>query len=227
MNETVQTIILNAGFGLAGTGLMYLLFAKKHKAETEGIVVDQFNKLAAAQDKRIDDLDSQVEHGRVEREELKRKVKEAEQANEDCEFEHGITRLQLNKALRKLSMTDWIKATVFVLDDQKVVTDVFAHRFKTIPVVYFKAFTDPLLCLKEAQKERPEILVLDYILGDNRTAEDIIKALGYEPEIFIMSGSKENEARFKGTDIKFFYKDRFFIKNITRAILEYLIHKNQ
>jgi hypothetical protein len=108
-----------------------------------------------------------------------------------------------------------------------LVTDTFNHRFKTIPVVYFKSFTNPWECLREAQQEKPEILVLDYILGDNKTAEDIIKDLGYEPEIFIMSGTKSNEARFKGTDVRFFYKDRFYVKNITKAILEYLIHKNQ
>lgn len=193
---------------------------EKNKAETLKIIEDTYGGL-------VETLNADRAHLQRQIEENKKKLREHEIANEDCEFEHSITRMQLTKALKRLDMMHWIKSTVFVCDDSEIVTKVFTQRFKTVPVVYFKAFTDADECLKQARIERPEILVLDYILSGGKTAEDIIKEIGYEPEIFIMSATKEYEVKFKDTDIRFFYKDQHYIRNITKAILEHLIYKNQ
>jgi len=211
--------------------LIWWLNRNKDKAkqdkETESIA---FRTVAEALEQirkeRADDRE-QIEANRAEALRAKAEAKLAQIQNEDCEFEHGITRLQLEKVLNRLNMNDWRKSTVFVLDDNELVTKVFTHRFKTIPVVNFKAFTDADICLMMAKNEKPEILILDYHLSETKTADDIIRELGYEPEIFIMSGSRDFEVLYKDTDIRFFYKDQFYIKNITKAILEHLNHKNK
>lgn len=193
---------------------------EKTKAETEKFVVDTMRDT-------LNELRQEREADRKEIEENRKTIRAAIQANDDCEFEHGITRLQLNKVLRKIDMEHWIKSTVFVLDDNKMVTDVFLHRFRTIPVVNFKAYTNSDAFLQDAQRERPEIVVIDHELGEKRTARNIIELFGYTPEIIVMSGTRENQIFYEGTDVKFFYKDSFYIRNITRTILEHLISKNK
>lgn len=204
-------------------GLSWYSFHKnkgKQKAETENLVV---NMLTTA----LNEVRREREEDRKEIAENKKKIKEQEIENQTCEFEHEITRLQLNKVLKILDVQKWVKSTVYVLDDNDTVIKIFSQRFRTIQVVYFKAFTNADECLKQAMIDQPEILVLDYVLSDDgRTAEDIIKSLGYEPEIFIMSANKEYEEKFRGTDVKFFYKDQYYVRKITKAILEHLVYRN-
>jgi hypothetical protein len=206
--------------------------ASKVKVEMESFVVETLtaalNELR--KDRESDRRDLQLSKQEIE--ENRKTIREAMQANDDCEFEHGITRLQLNKVLRKIDMDRWIKSSVYVLDDNKLVTDVFVHRFRTIPVVNFKAFTKWREFLADVQRERPEIVVMDDGVTTEEDTEEVtapmvIAQFGYMPEILVMSGTKENELKYKGTDVKFFYKDNWYIRNITKTILEHLIHKNQ
>lgn len=200
---------------------------QKNLAESENIVAQSLKTALTELRQERDDDRLQIQQNKEQIKELKAENKELAAAHEECEFEHGITRMQLKKALHKLELFSWKKATVFVLDDQDIVIKVFAKWWERLPVIDFKAFTDPQQFLKEAQRERPEILILDYVLGESQTAEDIIKQLGYEPRIFIMSATKEYEVKFKGTEVLFFYKDRFYIRNISKSILEYLEEKNR
>ena len=221
----VLTFLIASGIASAVTNWWLTRF--KSKQETTSLAVQDLRILIDEMRLEREDDRKQIEANRQAAVTAKAEAKLAQEQNDDCEFEHSITRLQLNKVLKKLDMMNWIKSTVFVLDDNEAVIRVFEHRFKTVPVVYFKAFVDADMCLKAAQIEKPEILVLDHMLSDNRTAPDIIRQLGYEPEIFIMSGTKDFEVIYKDTDVRFFYKDRYYIRNITKAIMEHLIIKNK
>lgn len=211
---------------------------QKRKEETKSLVVEQMEKVSEVALKQIDSLrkereydQQQIERNRQAAELAQERAQQAESKNDDCEFEHGITRLQLNKVMKKLEMNNWIKSTVFVLDDNKMVTDIFSHRFRTIPVVNFKSYTKWRIFLADVQRERPEIVVVDHAVSSAEddaeiTALDLISQFGYQPDILVMSGTKENAAFYKDTDITFFYKDQWYIRNITKTILEHLIKKN-
>lgn len=192
------------------------------KVETERFVVETLETaLVQMRIERADDR-ALIEQNHKVINELKKENEQLHLANEECEFEHDITRIQLEKVLGKLQMFNWQKATVFVLDDDPQTVMIFRKRFERVPVVNFKDFVSPNLFLETVQKERPEIVIMDMVLDDVLTADQLISKFGYTPAIFIMSASKEYEVRFRGSDIYFFYKDRFFARHITKAILEHL-----
>lgn len=195
-----------------------LATVEKTKAETEKFVIDTMR--GALEELRMERADDRQ---KIDRNESTIKLLEA--ANDECEFEHGLTRLQLEKALHKLELLHWQKASVFVLDDSEVVVNVFTKWFERMPVVYFKAYSIPELFVEDVNREDPEILIIDMMLG-GITALDIIKQLKRSPLILIMSATKEYEERFKDTEYLFFYKDRYYIRNISRAILMHLRNKN-
>ena len=219
INISLVQILIPAFAALLGVWLNHIFTKNRVKAETENFVVTTMR--TAMEEMRLEREDDRMQIKLNQ--EL---IKTLTQDHDDCEFEHSITRLQLNKALKRLDMLHWVRSTVYVLDDNELVKRVFIHRFRTIPVVNFKAFTDMEECLEMAKEERPEIMVIDYMLSEGHTAEEIIAKLGYTPEIFIMSGTKDYEQKFKDTDIKFFYKDTYYVRNITKAILEHLISRN-
>lgn len=217
--EPVIITLISSASAIVAVIVNNALNKKKAKAETESLVFKMQNEF-------LEEARKELKHDREQIEENKQTIKKLQQVNEDCEFEHLLTKLQLKKLMKRINMENWHRAMVYVLDDNPMTTMLFEQKFKSVVVVYFKSFTDPKLFLDSARKEKPEILVLDYYLSDKLTACDIISELQYEPEIFIMSQEKEVELKFKGGGVRFFYKDKNFVRDITKAILEFLVARN-
>jgi FixJ family two-component response regulator len=118
------------------------------------------------------------------------------------------------------------RATAFVLDDNKMVIIEFQKHFKEISVLDCRTYTSPTMFLKDAQIGKPEIVILDYYIDKDLTAEQIINDLGYSPEVFIMSQDKDIQVRIKEKGYDFFYKDDHYVSKIARAVVQYLIDKN-
>ena len=202
---------------------------KRVKTEMEGFVVDTLetalNQMRLERDndfKKLEAAEKRIEANG-------KRIDELVDAVDECEFEHGLTRVQLERALKELHLTDWKKANVYVLDDSETVVRVFSKYFQRMPVFDLKGFTIPTEFLFAVNKHRPEILIIDMLLGEI-TAEDILEEVreiaGYTPAVLIMSATQEYEARFKDTEVLFFFKDRHFIRKISKAILDHLRLKN-
>lgn len=212
--------LINGAITIIVTLLMYILNRPKQKKDTELVVTTQWNMLVGRQTEIIKQQGDEIALNKATIEEEKKK-------NEICEYKHDVTKLQMKLFLKQIDLNNIPKSTIFVLDDNEMVIMEFRKEFREIPVLDSRFFTDPKIFLQATQEERPPIVVLDYILGPGITADDIIVSLGYTPEVFIMSQDKSIQLRFieKKSNLRFFYKGEYYVNHIAKAIVKYLIHK--
>lgn len=212
------TIIITAIVNVSIIIIGYLLTRRKTKAETESIIVQQYDLL-------VKSLRQEIKENKEEIQLLKNGFKAMEKSNQECEYDHLVKSLELAHIKKLIDLSKLPKATAFVLDDNKMVALEFKKYFREISVLDCKIFTDPDAFLKTVKQEQPEITILDFFISETLTAEDIIKQMGYTPEIFIMSHDKNIGIKIREKGWDFFYKDDFYVQKIAKAVIEYLYHK--
>jgi hypothetical protein len=197
-------IILPAFFTGVGWLISKWVDRKKHRAETEGIVVRQFSLLAEAQNKRIDAL---------------------QKSNDKCELEHEKTKLEMEEMKKAIGFQPKLKGRVFILDDDFDVLHDFKKEFKRLSVLDYRGYHNYDEFLQAAKIEKPEMVVLDHRLDGGRTAEDVISNLGYMPEIIIMSGEVGYSKKYDVNKIKFYLKEGNYVLAIAAEVISYLSSK--
>jgi hypothetical protein len=191
----------------------------KNKAETEILFDKRYQDLIKAMDK-------ERAHDRQLIEDNRQLIKQQAHENAECEYKHEVTELELSTVKKKIDFHNWQRESVFILDDNLMVINEFKFRFSKISVLDYRVFTQTEVFLREAQKEQPEILIIDWMLEDDKTAQDVIDQLGYEPEIFIMSADKSVHMKIREQGMQFFYKDEHYVFKIAKAVIQHLRDKN-
>lgn len=213
----ILTWLITAGIAAIPV-ILWFLNKPKQVEETKSIVVEQFEKLTLAQSTEIERLNTKVQQNEI-------KIAEAEQRSEDCEYKHEVTELQLKHLLKQIDLNNLPKATVFILDDSKMVIIEFKKIFSDIVAIDSRFFASVSDFLLAAKIEKPPIVVLDYRLGPEMTAEDVMMDMGYLPEVFIMSQDKSIQLRIREKGMQFFYKDDHYVRKIAKAIVQHLLDK--
>lgn len=214
MSQEVFIALMGIVGAIIGAIVVALLNRKKTRADTLKVVHDM-------QAQMIDEF-------REERDEHRRMIKELKSENRQCEFDREVAEWERQQIKKQINFQMWIKEKVFVLDDNELVAKTFKKMFAKIEGIECKVFTNNEVFIKQAHEEKPEAMILDYFLGDI-TAEHIIELLGYEPEVFIMSGDSSVRVKVKGTGLQFFDKDNelLYVETITRAVLKHIKEKHK
>lgn len=155
-------------------------------------------------------------------EEDNRRILHMEKDNEECKYQHSIVGLELKLIKAQHQNIQPTKQIVCVLDDDEEVLEEFKEKFDKIAILDFCGFSDAEAFMSHILENRPEVIVSDYrLIG--YTAEDIIEALPYKPEIFIMSGSPLPPShRLRSPNIHFFLKEQHYVYKIAAAIIQHL-----
>lgn len=212
-NELIIGVMTIAG-SIVGAVVVALLNRKKTKADTQKTMQSMYVEM--------------IEEFREEREEHRKIIKELKLSNEECEYKHDVAELEMQQLKKQINFQNWSKEKVFILDDNKNVITSFRKKFANISSIDYQAFINNDEFLEATTEHRPEILILDYFLGD-LTADDIIERIGYEPEVFIMSGDSSIRIKYKDTPMKFFDKDGqlLYISKIAKAVLQHIKEKHK
>jgi hypothetical protein len=220
MNTTLVIVALITMLStLAASWLVNYLSRHLRKAQIEDIVTTRFQKLTEALSDDNSRLQSEVNANRATL------IEEAKR-NEDCEYRHDVAQLQLKLVMDQVDWSKIPKSTVSVLDDNPMVVLDFKREFKKIPAIDCRFFTAPEGFINHAITEQPAVVILDHILGEGLTSDDVKARLGYEPEIIIMSQDKGVQLKIKEQGHQFFYKDDFYVMKIAKAVIQYLSNKN-
>lgn len=172
------------------------------------IVVQEVDKIIGWKNTVIDDQE--------------KRIKANEKAINECEYDRKVLRLQIGMILKEVKLSNIPKSTIFILDDNEIVVAAFRFAFKEIPVLDTRCFTHHKSFLEAAREEQPPMMILDYLLDEETTAEDVIKELGYMPKIFIMSSNKKIQLKMGEQGFWFFYKSDNYISDIANAVIDYL-----
>lgn len=228
MSDTLIGILTGGLVSIIISGLAALYTRKKTKSEVSKNNAEKDEVIHNMYLEIIDEFRKERVAHKSEVDEFKLLVKELKQDNEECEYKHDVRELEVHLLKKQIDIQNWIKEKVFILDDHDLVVKAFRKKFSSISSVEFKAFNDNNEFLKEVEAHKPQILILDYYLGE-MTADDIIKTIGYEPEIFIMSGDSSIRMKFKDTSMQFFSKDAQleYVFKIAKAVLQHLKEKHQ
>ncbi len=219
MTQSVLTIFMSGIISAITIAVGYVLTRKKTKAETESIISQQHNDLIIALSKDRNELREEIK-------ENKEHIKRQQFDNEQCEHKHDVVELELQHLKKQIDYKDYHKETVFVVDDNEITAELFRGFLGRISVINCKVFLDHKAFLTEVKKEKPGVVILDHFLDKELTANDIIIMLGYTPEVFIMSSTKEVHLIYAKTAYKFFYKGENYVQKISKAVLEHLKNKN-
>jgi hypothetical protein len=191
----------------------------KNKAETEILFDKRYQDL-------IETMDKERAHDRQLIEDNRQLIKQQAHENAECEYKHEVTELELATVKKKIDFHNWQRETVFILDDNPLVVNEFKYRFGKISVLDTRVFSNSEKFLTDARNEKPEILIIDWMLGEDETAQDVIEQLEYEPEIFIMSADKSVALKIREQGMQFFYKDDHYVFKIAKAVIQHLRDKN-
>lgn len=231
MDITVTQLLTALSTITAGAFLWYLN-KPKQKKEIEAIITDQWYKLTerlgeerAELIHRINRNDSIIRELEKHRDDNVKIIAQLTRDNEELKYQNRVTELEMMQLKKLNDFKIWKRDMVYLLDDDRDVLDEFGHKFNKISVVDFKGFHNNDEFMAATKHNKPAIVVIDYSLGGGKTAEDIIRDLGYEPEIFIMSINASYEQRFHGKKIRFFPKDSHYIYKIAMAIIQHLAEK--
>ncbi len=188
------------------------------KAETQNLVTNQYSEL-------IQNLRTERTEDRQMIADNRAEIKQQAADNAECEYKHDVVELELQHLKKQIEYQDYQKETVFVIDDNATTGEIFRRLLSRISVINCKVFLDHRIFLTDVQKEKPGIVILDHYLDKDLTAADIIKLIGYTPEVFIMSSTKEVHLIYADMGYKFFYKGENYVQKISKAILEHLKSK--
>jgi hypothetical protein len=219
MSENVLTILLSVGGSLALQVIVYVLGRKKTEEETKSLIAAQYNGLVTTLNQDRSELRGEVAQNRET-------IKQQQRDNEECEYRHEVTELEMELIKKKIEFSAIHKETVFILDDNMMVINEFKNRFSKVSALHYRTFVTTELFLSEARREHPEILILDYMLDGQNTADDVIDQLGYEPKIIIMSADRNVQSKYHQRGIQFFYKDDHYVYRIAKAVIQHLHDKN-
>jgi hypothetical protein len=240
--------VLNLTAALIGAGTykgidLYLHRSKtkaendKTKVETALLVQEMYQKLLDSlnqnieqQDLRIKGLSERINRSRLQEQELLAQLQEQKQVNKQShllyqalEIEVGLLRNLLNQ-----SKTNMRIIKVSIADDYQVSLDMFRMSLSRISVIDLSTHATAQEVIDNLSG-RPDILVLDYNLDGEHTAETVLEEVekfsDYYPKIIVMSAQplKDIEQLFLGKDIwKFYSKTDLYISEITRTIMEYV-----
>lgn len=204
-------VLITSVAGLAGGAIANTIARPKVKAETEGLIATTYKDL--------------LKEVREERLEYQKQIKELKTENQECEYNSEVILLELDELKQIVIYKGWNDVqAVYILDDNKLVTTEFKLRFDKISLLEAHVYNDAELFLKDVQKNRPPMLILDYMLGDI-VADDVIEHLGYKPEIIIMSADKSVQRKYNDIGVRFFHKDEHYVIRIAKAVVEHL-HNN-
>jgi predicted RNase H-like nuclease (RuvC/YqgF family) len=234
MDITVQDVLkLLISTGLLGGGFLWWLNRPKQKREMAAILGETYSKMLEGQKEYIEQLDERIDRQEKliielekHKEEYRSVIDQLKKDNEECKYKHELVQLEIKQLKNKNAFNKWARDKVYVLDDDPDDLNEFAHKFAGNYVLDYRGFLSISEFMKEVKIQKPEIVVIDYRLAAGKTAEDVLKDLGYEPEVFIMSGSGNYENRFIGKRVRFFLKDEHYIYKIAMAILKHLTDKN-
>lgn len=193
---------------LTGHVVLKYLNRGKDKAERENLVIKQ--------------MDMYLGRIREENDQLRKDLNEEIKKNELCEYEHSVTQLQLFQTMQQVDMQKWKKETVFILDDNETDLIVFRQFFSRVLTIDYRTFLQPEIFLSAAREEKPRVVILDHYLSETMTADEVIKQLGYEPEVFVMSANKDVQIKYKDRKVNFYYKGEFYVLKIAKAVMAYL-----
>lgn len=231
---TILASIVGPAIGILGTWMVMFLNRKNTKAQTEGLIADQYYKLTERLGEERNELIKRIARNDDLINSLERKhrdnnneIKMLKEDNNECKYLHEVAELELKLIAKHNILKNLKKEKVFVLDDDLDVIDEFRHRFNRLSVLDFHPFLDMDKFLKEVRISKPQIIVVDYILSSGKTAEDVIDSLNYTPEVFIMSTEEGFKSKFIGQDVRFFVKEKNYILEIVRDIIKYLNTKNK
>jgi hypothetical protein len=233
VNVTVQDILKTLiGTGLLTTFVIWWLNRPKQRKEMQAILIDSTSKIIAGLNEYIITLDNRINH----QEKLIQKLQEHEEENlevikaikkdnEELKYKHSVIEKEITilKKISGIKPAVWQRCKVYVIDDDPDELDIFAHKLGANTVIDYRGFTNIDTFLVEVKLEYPEYVIIDYRLNDGKTANDVLEAMEYEPEVFIISGVAGFEARIRGQkNIHFFAKDDFYVYKISEQILKHI-----
>ncbi len=219
MTQSVLTILMSGLISAITIIVGYVLTRNKTKAETESLISQQHNDLIIVLSKDRNELREEIK-------ENKEHIRKQQIDNDECEYKHDVVELEMQHLKKQIDYKDYHKETVFVVDDNGMTAELFRSFLGKVSVINCKVFLDHKLFLIEVQREKPGIVILDHYLDKDMTAADIIKLLGYTPEVFIMSSTQEVHLIYADTGYRFFYKGENYVQKISKAVLEHLKNKN-
>lgn len=196
------------------TGLGYVLnkifTSKETKTRIEKIAAEKFDLINEA---LIRTVEAQG-----------KEIKEIKAANEKCEFEHEVTRTELRELKEFSGYKAKLKGKVHILEDDLETLHDFKKEFSKVSIIDYRGYHDSAKFIDETQKAQPAVVIIDHMLG-KETAQTVIKKLGYQPEIMIMSGEEGFAQAYVGQDVKFFVKEGKYIYQILGEVIKYLSSK--
>lgn len=145
--------------------------------------------------------------------------------NSNLEYSLLVIELEMKQIKKNNEINVRPYDEVFVLDDDDEQVEEFAIKLFDISVIKLEGFTDADLFMEQANLRRPKVLIIDMMLGKGITAEDVIKQIGYDPEILIMSVNAKLEEKFLGKKTRFFPKTDKYVLKICTEVVKYLTTK--
>lgn len=211
---------------------MWWLNRPKQRKEMQAILIDSTSKIIAGLNEYIITLDNRINNQdklikRLEENEAENVevIAALKKDNEELKYKHKVIESEIGilKKISGLKPAVWRRCKVYVIDDDTDELDKFAHKLGSNSVIDYSGYTAIDTFLKEVKLEHPEYVIIDYRLNDGKTANDVLEAMEYEPEIFIISGVAGFETRIRGQkNIHFFTKDDFYVYKICEAILKHI-----
>jgi hypothetical protein len=215
ISSNLLEIIVMMMVALLGGGLFQALWGRKlTKAQVESIILQDNERLLK----------------KIEINEKKIKVLQDEAAlakadNEECKLLHSLFELEIVYLKKNNAFHGIEHKNVFVVDDDPEDLEEFRKIFDKSSVLDYKGYLNIEDFLKDVTVVKPPCVVIDFNLG-KMTAVQVIDRLGYEPEIFIMSGEAGYEKRFlTNSRVRFFIKEGHYVFEIAQAVIKYLIDK--
>lgn len=226
---TAETLVLLIGTMLGSSTVTALIASytirKKTKAETDNIATDVYEKLITRQN------DESV----IDKEEIKflrerDKIRE-EQFNECRQLcivlQARLTTWEKKMKVLNIDFTDIPKVSVFVLDDEDYVLDIFNKKLELLPHIVVDLFGD-IDSISTRIAEEPQCLILDYRVHGKTIDEflnKIIKMKRYNPKIILISGmplEQFQNMQYKPIIWHYFSKDEDYINKSVNRIMEYV-----
>lgn len=140
--------------------------------------------------------------------------------HEYCEYETSMLRFIIKRFEKMFGSIEPVD--VYILDDNPTVTMAFKYQLGKYSILRPVTFNNAKTFVNEVQLQKPHIIVVDNMLGEELVAADIITKLNYSPEIIIISADITIEQDLIAKGVKFFYKDQHYIVRVANACVDYL-----
>lgn len=224
MNSNALMDVLKVLIG-AGAASLIQLFANKRrsKAETDSLAQATMEKVLLTVNKQLDEINKRYNETQTELDAEKVKGNNYRMTVHAMDVELNL----LKHVIRTQSMVVQ-KLKVFVLDDYSLLLNIFKQQFKKLSVIDLQTFEtveDFLIALPQ----KPEIIVVDYLLDKGYNAGDILDVIQetteYEPKVIVMSGQPVTETtqKLEGRPVwKIYQKSGAYVFEITTQIMEYV-----